>query len=199
MLLASVLGYILTGFAMTKGLLGTQYVHQITELHTKHLPLLMIFSFSIHTPYAIHLAFKRWRIWNGFTKIALIAAYVLFFLSFLFIDLVYKKPITTTTNAIPSTVQPRGEDDDATVTTPQTTQPATPGNKTFTLSELAQYNGQNGQPAYVAVNGVVYNLSTIFAGGQHKYHFAGRDLTNEFNSRHTPAQIQKYPSVGTMR
>ena len=31
--------------------------------------------------------------------------------------------------------------------------------KIFTKNELAQYNGQNGQPAYVAVQGVVYDVS----------------------------------------
>jgi hypothetical protein len=29
----------------------------------------------------------------------------------------------------------------------------------FTLEELATYNGQNGQPAYIAVEGVVYDVS----------------------------------------
>ncbi len=33
--------------------------------------------------------------------------------------------------------------------------------KTFTLEELKQFNGQNGQPAYVAVDGVVYDVSNV--------------------------------------
>ena len=41
--------------------------------------------------------------------------------------------------------------------------------RTFTPKELAKYNGQNGAPAYVAVNGIVYNLTTVpeWANGRH--------------------------------
>lgn len=31
--------------------------------------------------------------------------------------------------------------------------------KTFTREELAKFNGQNGQPAYVAISGTVYDVS----------------------------------------
>ena len=31
--------------------------------------------------------------------------------------------------------------------------------KTFTKEELSKYDGQNGQPAYVAIEGVVYDVS----------------------------------------
>lgn len=33
--------------------------------------------------------------------------------------------------------------------------------KTFTPNELAKYNGQNGQPAYVAYKGIVYDVSNV--------------------------------------
>ena len=36
--------------------------------------------------------------------------------------------------------------------------------KTFTLAQLAQYDGQNGQPAYVAVDGVVYDVTNSRMG-----------------------------------
>ncbi|MFT8317684.1 MAG: cytochrome b5 domain-containing protein [Sporolactobacillus sp.] len=49
----------------------------------------------------------------------------------------------------------------------------------FTLAELKKYNGQNGQPAYVAVSGKVYDV-THASGWHNGYHHgvqAGRDLT----------------------
>jgi Predicted heme/steroid binding protein len=36
--------------------------------------------------------------------------------------------------------------------------------KQFTLEELKQYNGENGQPAYVAIDGIVYDVSMSILG-----------------------------------
>lgn len=33
--------------------------------------------------------------------------------------------------------------------------------KTFTTTELAEFDGRNGHPAYVAVKGVVYDVSNV--------------------------------------
>ena len=51
--------------------------------------------------------------------------------------------------------------------------------KTFTLAQLAQYDGQNGQPAYVAVDGVVYDVtnSPAWPNGRHHGNQAGQDVT----------------------
>jgi predicted heme/steroid binding protein/YHS domain-containing protein len=76
--------------------------------------------------------------------------------------------------------------------------------KTFTLEQLKQFDGRNGRPAYAAVNGIVYDLSKIgpWKGGKHmNKHFAGRDLTAEFQQ--APQDIHKnilqmLPKVGTL-
>ena len=51
--------------------------------------------------------------------------------------------------------------------------------KTFTLDELAQFNGQNGNKAYIAVDGKVYDVTSIgaWAGGTHNGIVAGTDAT----------------------
>jgi predicted heme/steroid binding protein len=68
--------------------------------------------------------------------------------------------------------------------------------RTFTQAELAQYDGLNGNPAYVAVNGVVYDLSRVFRSGGHFSHLAGQELTDAFFSYHATREITKYPVVG---
>lgn len=51
--------------------------------------------------------------------------------------------------------------------------------KIFTKDELAKFNGQNGEKAYVAVNGIVYDVTnnSHWQGGKHHGNLAGRDLT----------------------
>jgi predicted heme/steroid binding protein len=73
--------------------------------------------------------------------------------------------------------------------------------KVFTLDELATYNGQNGQPAYVAYKGIVYDVSSIpnWSGGKHNGETAGTDLTNEISkSPHGDKVFADLPVVGTL-
>lgn len=73
--------------------------------------------------------------------------------------------------------------------------------KQFTLEELSQYNGSNGKPAYVAVDGIVYDLSKVepWAGGKHFGLIAGKDLTSEFNSHHGIKKVlNDKPKVGIL-
>jgi predicted heme/steroid binding protein len=70
--------------------------------------------------------------------------------------------------------------------------------KNFTLSELGRYNGENGQPAYVAVNGVVYDVTTVFVRGKHFTHLAGQELTGAFLRQHVPSALSGYPVVGML-
>lgn len=73
--------------------------------------------------------------------------------------------------------------------------------QTFTKQELAKYNGKNGMPAYVAVDGIVYDVSNSSAWGA-ATHFglsAGNDLTTQFASCHAGQPIlQKLPQIGKM-
>ncbi len=74
--------------------------------------------------------------------------------------------------------------------------------RVFTLAELSQYTGKDGSPAYVAVNGVVYDVTNnpLWAGGNHFFGLtAGRDLSYEFQMCHPGALVLSVlPVVGTL-
>lgn len=73
----------------------------------------------------------------------------------------------------------------------------------FTLEELTSYSGEGGKPAYVAVNGIVYDVSLnpAWGGGTHFGIYAGRDLTAEFNACHknSAAILKNLPEVGIIK
>jgi|GEM_PF-384706 len=74
--------------------------------------------------------------------------------------------------------------------------------KEFTLEELSQYNGSNGSSAYVAIEGIVYDISNYgdWGRGTHFGTIAGQDLTNQFNSCHGIMDIlTKASKVGILR
>lgn len=67
----------------------------------------------------------------------------------------------------------------------------------FTKEKLAQYNGKNGINAYIAVNGIVYDVSSKWKDGKHHGLEAGKDLTQEFlDSPHGHTMIGKLEIVG---
>lgn len=71
----------------------------------------------------------------------------------------------------------------------------------FTVEQLAQYDGSNGKPAYVGINGIVYDVSleATWGGGTHFGLYAGKDLSDQFNSCHDGGRSQvliKLPKVG---
>ena len=49
----------------------------------------------------------------------------------------------------------------------------------FTKESLAKFDGKNGNPAYVAIDGVVYDVTgnPDWAEGEHNGNLAGQDLT----------------------
>lgn len=70
----------------------------------------------------------------------------------------------------------------------------------MTLSALAAYDGLNGNLAYVAVNGLVYNVTNAasWSNGTHKgMHLAGTDASVVFaSSPHELTILQQLPIVG---
>lgn len=72
----------------------------------------------------------------------------------------------------------------------------------MTTEELAKFDGCNGQPAYVAVSGVIYDVSAsgLWQGGNHvDQHQAGRDLTEELKKApHVRTLIERFPTIGRL-
>jgi predicted heme/steroid binding protein len=72
----------------------------------------------------------------------------------------------------------------------------------LTLEELKQYDGQNGNPAYVAVDGVIYDVTDVpqWSGGKHNGYTAGQDLTDIIKNKspHGVAKLQGVPVVGEL-
>ncbi|PYY25938.1 cytochrome b5 domain-containing protein [Paenibacillus illinoisensis] len=68
--------------------------------------------------------------------------------------------------------------------------PVSTNQRNFTRQQLAEFNGKNGKPAYVAVNEVVYNVTNnaAWSAGTHFGLTAGQDWTGEFASCHAAEQ-----------
>jgi len=73
----------------------------------------------------------------------------------------------------------------------------------FDSAELAQYNGENGTPVYIALAGKVYDVSEskLWRNGLHmKRHYAGRDLTADIHAApHETHVLERYPQVGILK
>jgi cytochrome b5 len=72
----------------------------------------------------------------------------------------------------------------------------------ISYEELAKFNGQGYNKPYVAVNGVVYDLSSIqsWKNGQHHGVRAGADATDKFmKSGHGRSILQKLPVIGGLK
>jgi len=71
----------------------------------------------------------------------------------------------------------------------------------FTLQDLAQFNGKNGNPAYVAYKGVVYDVteSGMWGDGDHEgMHSAGMDLTEAHDDAPHDVYVTDFPEVGAL-
>ena len=82
-----------------------------------------------------------------------------------------------------------------------TNSPQPGADRLFTLEELSSYNGRNGNPAYVAVNGVVYDVTNnaAWGGATHFGLTAGTDATSQFASCHVGQPVlSKLKVIGKM-
>ena len=75
--------------------------------------------------------------------------------------------------------------------------------KEFNVDELARYNGENGNPMYVAHDEKVYDVteSKLWRKGLHmKRHRAGHNLTNDLQAApHGKDVLERYPQVGVFK
>lgn len=164
--------YFVSGFGMTQGIIDRELA---AKIHLGPINIVMFLAFMTHSTYAIHLALKRNRLWNKFSQILLLLIIVVS--TFFFVKIVYGKKIKGVASTGGQIVEKQ---------------------KIFTVDELAKFNGMNGSPPYVAVDGVVYDMTGVFEAGKHYSHFAGQELTNAFYKKHVKEQITKYPVVGKL-
>lgn len=72
--------------------------------------------------------------------------------------------------------------------------------KSLTLKELSKYDGKNGNPAYIAVNGIIYDVTNdaVFKKSPHNSVILGADITKEFKVCHNADEsvLAKLPIVG---
>jgi predicted heme/steroid binding protein len=72
----------------------------------------------------------------------------------------------------------------------------------LTVDELAQFDGKDGQSAYIAVDGVIYDVTNVpqWSNGGHNGFTAGKDLTEEIKnvSPHGVSKLQGLPVVGKL-
>jgi predicted heme/steroid binding protein len=194
-LLFSIIAYMLSGYGMTKGIFDSQFSR---FMHRNVLPTITMIAFVGHTSLAVRTAMMRKRMWNKTTKILLILAYTLGFLSFIYLEvfIMRDRKITDATDNLSNYERSVSVENDSADSTEDKETGRDQG--VFTLEELAQYDGKNGNPAYAAVDGIVYDLTQVFENGNHLGHSAGEELTEEFYSTHTIEKITKYPVVGIL-
>ena len=75
--------------------------------------------------------------------------------------------------------------------------------KEFDADELAKFNGENGNPIYIAHDGKVYDVSEskLWRKGQHmNRHRSGEDLTSDMQAApHAADVLERFPQVGTLK
>jgi predicted heme/steroid binding protein len=75
--------------------------------------------------------------------------------------------------------------------------------KKLGLEELKQYNGKNGNKAYIAYEGLIYDVTDSFLwhGGKHQVsHYAGENLTGELEKApHGIEFLKRFPVIGNLK
>lgn len=76
------------------------------------------------------------------------------------------------------------------------------GGLELTLEELAKFNGKDGARAYVAVDGIIYDMtdSPMWKNGDHNGFEAGKDLTDAIKNQspHGTGKLSGVPEVGKL-
>lgn len=161
--------YAVSGYGMTKGIIDQDLARSI---HFRWLGAIAIIAFCVHIGWAAHLTLRRKGWWNKISKTILILLFLGLISFFSYLHFFYQSPnIAIYPNAIQNST-------------------------VFTTETLKQYTGLNGQPAYVAVDGIVYDMSPVFKNGFHEGHQAGQDLTNAFHQEHPNNFLKKLTIVG---
>jgi predicted heme/steroid binding protein len=87
---------------------------------------------------------------------------------------------------------------------PEAEEPMLPDDElpVFTMEELSEFDGQDGRPTYVAVDGIVYDFTELprWAGGTHQGFEAGQDLTEALHedSPHGDRVLSRAEIVGRL-
>ncbi len=75
--------------------------------------------------------------------------------------------------------------------------------RVFTLEELSTYDGKDGREAYIAVDGIVYDVTNVskWKDGEHNKFKAGKDLTEEIKeiSPHGISKLKNFTVVGRLK
>lgn len=85
----------------------------------------------------------------------------------------------------------------------ESAQPAADPSLEMTLDDLSKYNGKNGEKAYIAVDGVIYDVTEVppWAGGIHQGKYqAGIDASDLITkSPHGKKVLEKLTVVGKIK
>lgn len=71
--------------------------------------------------------------------------------------------------------------------------------RTFSVEELAAFDGKDGRPSYTAYDGLIYDVSVskLWPDGQHYGNLAGVDLTGKLTGApHGKEVLDRFPIVG---
>jgi predicted heme/steroid binding protein len=72
----------------------------------------------------------------------------------------------------------------------------------YTKNQLALRNGQDKPQIWVALHGIIYDVtaSRLWKNGKHYEHWAGQDLTDELkDAPHTEKVFEKFLVVGRLK